>query len=232
MHSLPSRANLLSSYPLRTLRTSTNGSTFVIDRDSPRWKKILSSVALLLNENEILEISNVLFSSNRKKTCCGSFSLTQNKNKINFPFRLQQARSSLNNEIVYLISINFPSTLDSFFQFVSSSRLRVSNSREELIVLIVPAPSSNSFEYRILAQTRERKRDVSNVYATFEPRFPRNLASNRSQLDLISEVYSKVSRIRFRMERDFDEINMFTRRLWRNVNSTRIFQELILHDGN
>ena len=177
-------------------------------------------------------MSNVFFSSNRKKTCCGSFSLTQNKNKINFPFRLQQARSSLNNEIVYLISINFPSTLDSFFQFVSSSRLRVSNSREELIVLIVPAPSSNSFEYRILAQTRERKRDVSNVYATFEPRFPRNLASNRSQLDLISEVYSKVSRIRFRMERDFDEINMFTRRLWRNVNSTRIFQELILHDGN
>lgn len=230
MHSLPSRANLLSSYPLRTLRTPTNGSTFVIDRDSPRWKKILSSVALLLNENS--RYSNVFFSSNRKETCCGSFSLTQNKNKINFPFRLQQARSSLNNEIVYLISINFPSTLDSFFQFVSSSRLRVSNSREELIVLIVPAPSSNSFEYRILAQTRERKRDVSNVYATFEPRFPRNLASNRSQLDLISEVYSKVSRIRFRMERDFDEINMFTRRLWRNVNSTRIFQELILHDGN
>ena len=230
MHSLPSRANLLSSYPLRTLRTSTNGSTFVIDRDSPRWKKILSSVALLLNENEILEMSNVFFSSNRKKTCCGSFSLTQNKNKINFPFRLQQARSSLNNEIVYLISVNFPSTL---VPLPSNSfhPLRVSNSREE-IVLIVPAPSSNSFEYRILAQTRERKRDVSNVYATFEPRFPRNLASNRSQLDLISEVYSKVSRIRFRMERDFDEINMFTRRLWRNVNSTRIFQELILHDGN
>lgn len=109
--------------------------------------------------------------------------------------------------------------------------LAFTNSREE-IVLIVPAPSSNSFEYRILAQTRERKRDVSNVYATFEPRFPRNLASNRSQLDLISEVYSKVSRIRFRMERDFDEINTFTRRLWRNINSTRIFQELILHDGN
>lgn len=136
----------------------------------------------------------------------------------------------MNNEIVYLISVNFPSTL---VPLPSNSfhPLRVSNSREE-IVLIVPAPSSNSFEYRILAQTRERKRDVSNVYATFEPRFPRNLASNRSQLDLISEVYSKVSRIRFRMERDFDEINMFTRRLWRNVNSTRIFQELILHDGN
>lgn len=201
MHSLPSRANLLSSYPLRTLRTPTNGSTFVIDRDSPRWKKILSSVALLLNENS--RYSNVFFSSNRKETCCGSFSLTQNKNKINFPFRLQQARSSLNNEIVYLISVNFPSTL---VPLPSNSfhPLRVSNSREE-IVLIVPAPSSNSFEYRILAQTRERKRDVSNVYATFEPRFPRNLASNRSQLDLISEVYSKVSRIRFRMERDFDE---------------------------
>lgn len=108
------------------------------------------------------------------------------------------------NRLSYLRQFSIDACPSSF-QFVSSSRLRVSNSREELIVLIVPAPSSNSFEYRILAQTRERKRDVSNVYATFEPRFPRNLASNRSQLDLISEVYSKVSRIRFRMERDFDE---------------------------
>ena len=101
-------------------------------------------------------MSNVFFSSNRKKTCCGSFSLTQNKNKINFPFRLQQARSSLNNEIVYLIPVNFPSTLVPLPSNSTHFILAFTNFREE-IVLIVPAPSSNSFEYRILAQEKERE---------------------------------------------------------------------------